>query len=260
MRNFLSPFILFGTIAALFLGGQAGAAAGELILDLGKSKGVTFVGAVCRWDADGNAHKPVDPKAVIDKPRVTAQAVRQKGSRWVFKKLPPGRYDLVLLVQGRVRVEGFHYPPVTEFDPYLPPTSKAPAEARAWIVKDIAKSPHYENKVAPLFLGGDDKQVRILVQLVRDQPTSYDADFGAPVATVRHEVWQYTSRYGGWTKDRRTKILDRLLLAKSEFNRWTWVWEPRLGGIEVSRGVVKVVYEVPGRFNPKTARGWLAGR
>ena len=46
---------------------------------------------------------------------------------------------------------------------------------------------------------------------------------------MRHEVWQYTNQYGGWVKDRRTEVLDRILMAKSEFQRWTWVWEPRLG-------------------------------
>ena len=37
---------------------------------------------------------------------------------------------------------------------------------------------HYENKVVPLYLSGDEKQVRILMQLVRDLPTSYDAEYG----------------------------------------------------------------------------------
>ena len=132
---------------------------------------------------------------------------------------------------------------------------KAPdEETRDWIVKHIAKSQHYENKVAPLFLAGDEKQVRILVQLVRDKPTSYDGDFGAPVATVRHEVWQYTNNYGGWVKDRRTEVLDRILMARSEFQRWTWVWEPRLGGIEVGTKPVTVSYELPEKFDPQRQR------
>ena len=67
--------------------------------------------------------------------------------------------------------------------------------------------------MTPLFLAGDEKQVRILVQLVRDRETSFDGDFGAPVATVRHEVWQYTNHYGGWVKDRKTEVLDRILMA-----------------------------------------------
>jgi hypothetical protein len=70
--------------------------------------------------------------------------------------LPPGRYDLVILA-GRVRVEGFHYPPVLQFDPFLPPTPEAPTAAREAVIADVARVRHYENKVKPLFLAGDDK-------------------------------------------------------------------------------------------------------
>ena len=201
---------------------------------------------------------PVDPKAKIDEPRVDARAVHEGGGRWAFRGLPEGRYDLVILAGPRVRVEGFRYPPINEFDPFLPANAGlADEETRDWIVKDIARSRHYENKVVPLFLAGDDKQVRILVQLVRDRETSFDGDFGAPVATVRHEVWQYTNHYGGWVKDRRTEVLDRILMARSEFRRWTWVWEPRLGGIEVAGEPVTISYQLPDRFDPSTGRGWF---
>jgi hypothetical protein len=253
MRTRLAGAVL----VAVLCGPAAHPRAGELTVELGKSDGVTLVGALARWDADGGPRSPVNPKAKIDAPEVAASAERRDGNRWVFPNLPPGRYDLVILAGERVRVEGFHYPPVAEFDPFLPPTAQAPDEARDWVVKDIAESRHYENKVQPLYLAGDDKQVRVLVQLVRDQPTSYDSDFGAPVATVRHEVWQYTYRYGGWVKDRKTKVLDRVLLAQSEFRRWTWAWEPALGGIEVGKRPVKVSYELPTRFDPATARGWF---
>ena len=176
----------------------------------------------------------------------------------MFRDLPAGRYDLVILAGEKTRVEGFRYPPISEFDPFLAADAKAPEdETREWIVKHIAGSQHYENKVEPLFLAGDEKQVRILVQLVRDKPTSFDADFGAPVATVRHEVWQYTNNYGGWVKDRRTEVLDRILLARSELQRWTWVWEPRLGGIEVGTKPVTITYELPEKFNPHDAKGWF---
>jgi hypothetical protein len=260
MKNRLFPFILLLSLCWFFPGSPLPVSAGDLTVDLDRSEGITLVGAIKRWDEDGNPLKPVNAKAAIHSPEVTARAVRQRGNCWVFKKLPPGRYDLVMLTKNRVRVEGFHYPPLTEFDPFLPPTGKAPSEAGDWIIKDIAKAAHYENKVTPLFLTGTDKQVRIFMQLVRDQPTSYDAEYGTPIATVRHEVWQYTYRYGGWSKDRRTKVLDRILLPKSELQRWTWVWEPRLGGIEVKKGLVKVSFEVPRRFDRGKARGWFAGK
>jgi hypothetical protein len=227
----------------------------EVTVELGKSQGVTFVGAFARWDADGNPRIPVDPKQKIDAPAVFARATHQAGNRWVFRNQPPGRYDLVILA-GHVRVEGFHYPPIREFDPFLPASAQAPEEARDVVIQDIAKSRHYENKVTALYLAGDGKQVRVLVQLVRDQPTSYDAEYGQPVASIRHEVWQYTFQYGGWARDRQTKILDRMLMARKDLHRWTWIWEPRLG-IEVAGMPLTVTYELPERFDRRMARGWL---
>jgi hypothetical protein len=216
------------------------------------------VGAVRRWDDDGKARYPVDPKARIDEPRVDARAVHEEGGRWLIRSLPEGRYDLVIVASPRVRVEGFRYPPINEFDPFLQAGARlADEDTRDLILKDIARSRHYENKIAPLFLAGDDRQVRVLVQLVRDRETSYDADFGAPAATVRHEVWQYTNRYGGWVKDRKTEVLDRILMARSELKRWTWVWEPRLGGIEVGGKAATLSYRLPDRFDPATDRGWF---
>jgi hypothetical protein len=243
-------------LTALLAGaGPAGwAPAGELNVDLGDSKEVTFVGALARWNEDGKARAAVDPKARIDRPDAI-RARRADGNRWVFHNLPPGRYDLVLLA-GRVRVEGFHYPPVLDFDPFLAPTADAPEEAREKIAKHIAQSQHYENEVAPLYMAGDAKQVRVLVQLVRAQETSYDAEYGTPVATIRHEVWQYTFRYGGWVKEKSTRVLDRILLPRAELRRWTWVWEPRLGGVEVADKAVTVTYRLPARFDPTMARGW----
>jgi hypothetical protein len=238
--------------------GSGSALGGELIVELGKSAGVTLVGAIRRWDEDGKARVPVDPKARIDSPRVDARAEPGPDGRWAFRNLAAGQYDLVILATGRIRVEGFSYPPINEFDPFLAADARSPEEeTRDWIVRDIARARHYENKVSPLFLAGDEKQVRILVQLVRDEPTSFDSDFGAPAATVRHEIWQYTNHYGGWVKDRSTRVLDRVLIAKSEFRLWTWVWQPRLGGIKVGEKPVTISYELPVKFDPKSHHGWF---
>ena len=148
----------------------------------------------------------------------------------------------MILLKGRVRIEGFHYPPVLEFDEFLTYKDGLKDEARQAISSDIAQSRHYENKVAPLYMSGDEKSVRVLVQLLRDEATSYDGDYGEPVATVRHEVWQYSHNYGAWTKEKRTRVLDRILTAKRELHQWTWVWVPQLGGITVGPDDVIVRY------------------
>ncbi len=233
---------------------------GDLVLTLGGSDAVATAGALRRWDDDGNPRVPVDAKARIDQPRVDAKAVREQNGRWVFRGLPPGRYDLVVITSTKVRVEGFHYPPIKEFDPFWPADAPEPeADTRAWIVGDIAKSRHYENKVSPLFLAGDEKgkEVRVFMQLARDEPTSFDGEFGARAATIRHEVWQYTNRYGGWVKDRSTRVFDRVLMAGPELAKWTWAWEPKLGGIVVADAPVAVAFTLPARFDAKTMRGWV---
>jgi hypothetical protein len=239
-------------------------ATGQVVLELKPAAGtavpVVFAGAIRRWDEDGKPRVPIDPKAKIDSPRVDREGRQDETGAWIFPDLPPGRYDLVLILKHHERLEGFHYPPIDAFDPALPPDTHAPIDAREWIAQDIAKSKHYENRVEPLFLGGSDDQIRVLVQLIRDQPTSYDAEAGFPVATMRHEVWQYTKRYGAWSKDRRTAIFDRVLLPRAELERWAWVWLPALGGIEVGSAPVRVVLELPAEWKPESDRGWFGSR
>jgi hypothetical protein len=180
----------------------------------------------------------------------------------VFRDLPPGRYDVVLIAShAKMRMEGFHYPPITEFDPVWPSSSPAPdSAARETIVQDIAASRHYENKVAPLALATDaaGQDVRILMQLVRDLPTTFDGDAGHQVATVRHEFWQYHNRYGSWSKDKRTVVIDRILLPADEWKRWTWAWSPALGGIEVGLGKAPAEVKIgwPTRPDPSRFPGW----
>lgn len=228
------------------------ASAAKLTVDLGDARGVTLVGAMDRWDQDGNARRIPDTKAKIDAPAVDAVAIDEGSGRWVFKKLPPGKYDLVILADGRRRIEGFQYAPVKEFDPLFPQGASTDAETRETILDDIKKSPHYENLVAPLYLGGDKKAVRVLVMLVRDKPTSYEGEFPG-AATIRHEIWQYSWNYGGWRKEKRTKVLDRLILHRDELRKWTWLWDPELGGIEVGGTPVDLKYQLP---NSSDQRKW----
>ena len=214
------------------------ATAAQVTVELAGGREVTSVGAIARWDKDGNARRVPDPKAKIDAPAVDAEAADAGGGRWVFKDLPRGKYDLVILAKDRVRIEGFQYVPVREFDPFFPRDATTDDETRESIVGQIRKSPHYENKVEPLYLGGDKKAVRVLVMLIRDKPTSYESE-SPGAATIRHEIWQFSWNYGGWQKEKRTKVLDRVLLPRQELRQWTWLWDPKLGGIEVEDQAAK---------------------
>ncbi|MGA2796573.1 MAG: hypothetical protein ABSE63_03230 [Thermoguttaceae bacterium] len=229
----------------IFFGGIVShqAFAAELNVELGNAQNVTFVGAIQRWDKDGNHHNLPDPKARIDAPAVDA-AAEKTGDKWAFKSLPAGKYDLVVLAKDRVRIEGFQYPPVKEFDPFISLDSTVDEETRDFIIDDIKKSPHYENKVEPLYLGGDAKAVRVLVMLIRDKPTSYESE-SPGAATIRHEIWQYSWNYGAWQKEKRTKVMDRVLMPRDQLRKWTWLWDAKLGGIEVKDRAMDVKYELP---------------
>ncbi|MBN2477583.1 MAG: hypothetical protein JXB62_23450 [Pirellulales bacterium] len=242
MKTARTKTLLLWTLGALLVLRPTAAGAAKLTVELSGSQEVTLLGAVNRFDADGNLRRPVDPKATIDAPAVDFTATRAGRGQWIFADLPPGHYDLLILAAGRVRIEGFRYAPVLEFDPFVAPDAKVDDEVRVFIEEDIKQSRHYENRVEPLYLAGDGKVVRVLVMLIRDQPTSYTPGAG----TIRHEIWQYTWKYGAWQKEKRTRVLDRLLLQVSALRRWTWLWDPTLGGIEVGRQPVAIKYQLPG--------------
>jgi hypothetical protein len=218
--------------------------AATVTLDVKGGQDVTFVGAFNRWDEDGNARKPVNPKAKIEKPEADFTAEKGVGTVWKFKNLPPGKYDFVILAGTRTRIEGFYYPSVFEFDPVFPPDATTDDEIREFVLDHIKKSPQYENRVMPLYLGGDEKMVRVLMLLIRDKTTSYEADM-AGASTIRHEVWQYTNQHGGWVKERRTRVFDRAILPRDELRKWTWLSEPKLGGIEIGKKPVTIRYTLP---------------
>ena len=217
--------------------------AAELVVAIeGDSSEIKQLGAFQRWDADGNPTKPVNPNAKIDQPEVDATATRQgRGGRWVFKNLEPGTYDLVLMTNDKTRIEGWHYPPVLEFDPFFGPSAPVKDSVKTFITGDIKKSKHYENKVRPLAMGGDDETVRVLVSLLRDKATSYKAGYG----TLRFEVWQYSKKYGAWAKEKRTRVLHRLILPVAELRQWKWLWDPKLGQIKVGGSGKTLEYHLP---------------
>ncbi len=242
----------FATVLALLPLTTSSAA--DLTVNLTGSEKINYVGAYQRWDMDGNPTRPVNAKAKIEEPEVDATAVNAGGGKWVFRNLKPGKYDLVLMGPGQLRIEGWEYAPVLEFDPFFPPTSTVGDESiHEFIVDHIKKSRHYENKVVPLALGGDKKNVRILMMLIRDQKTSYEGQM-AGAATMRFEIWQYDYQYGGWTKNRRTHVMHRVLLPRDQLRKWTWLWDPQLGAVEVKSGDVVMDYSVPDR-NEKTLQG-----
>jgi hypothetical protein len=157
------------------------------------------------------------------------------------------------MMDGRRRIEGFQYVPMKEFDSFLPPNASIDDETRETILDDVKNSQHYENIVEPLYLAGNQKEVRLLMMLIRDKPTTYDKELPG-AATIRHEMWLYNWHYGAWQKDRRTKVLDRAILNRDELHKWTWLWDPKLGGIEIGVKPVTIKYALPDS-GEKTLKG-----
>ena len=150
----------------------------------------------------------------------------------------------MILAGTKRRIEGFDYPPVLEFDPFFPSNATVEEEAGEFVVGHIKKSPHYENRVEPLYLGGDKKAVRVLVMLIRDKPTSYEGDMPG-AATIRHEIWQYSWQYGGWTKESRTRVLDRVHSASRRTPQVDLALGPKAGRDRDQEAPVSIEYALP---------------
>jgi hypothetical protein len=239
-------------VLALLAADRPTAMAAKLTVTLTNGQNVKMVGAFRRWNEDGDFRKKVNPKAKIDVPEVDFVATRGERGTWVLQNLPAGRYDLVIMIGDHIRIEGFDYPPMLQFDPFLSRETPVDEETRDWVFDDIKKSKHYENKVVPLHLASDKegKTVRVLVMLIRDQVTSYEGDMPG-AATIHHEIWQYTNNYGGWAKERRTKVLDRSILPRDDLRKWTWLWDPKLGAILVKQAPVHIEYAIPSASDKK---------
>ena len=232
-------------LASLFLQ-FAAVSAGELSVTIEPASRVASIGVVCRFAADGTLVRPVDPKAQFEAPYRDGISTSVPAT---FSSLKNGTYDLIIFLKDGTRLEGFHIPPFDELDEVgdVKFSDPPPQEVQDQIVKLIKNSKYYENKVTPLFLRGQDEHVRVLMQLLRDEATSFDAEYGAPVATVRYELWQFTNRFGTWSRDRKSKVLHRVLESKDKLTKRRWLWASELGGFTITDETPqqKVIYQVP---------------
>ncbi len=249
--------------------------AGGLTIELsGDHTGISFVGAIYRWDPDGLPKKADGSARVaqeraeapkIDEPWVDYRAVDRGNGKWVIDAMPAGTYDLIIVKDGqKQRFEGWRYAPVLDFEAFFPPDAKVvrdldedgvmkekveDVESLKFVDKQTRESKHYENKVVPLYFGGSykkgqvrPKQIRALVMLLRDLGTTLDANSG----TLRFEIWQYEDRHGGYVKQKRTHVLHRIILDRNVICQWTWLWDPALGNINVEKsGTTTVKYTIP---------------
>lgn len=111
----------------------------------------------------------------------------------------------------------------------------------------------FENKRRVLFVRGNDASAKVLVELIRDEPTT----LAARESTVfwRVEVWSFRKLHGGWEKT-DSDVIDREKLTERDFRKLNWIFDPRLGGFEVpEKGRATVPeYKVPGKLDAVSGR------
>lgn len=241
-----------------------------------------------------NRKEAINPKAKMDVPETPFKGQIDERGYFQIGDLPEDTYDLVLLTTDGARIEGFHLTLSREHEeleegmadqyedadapdeddleeneveldetgkpiPKKPkdPNREIPEEVEEALTKHIRKMELYENKHRPLYMIGNKRRATVLMELVRDRFTTFDADpanpFKAPIATVRYEIWQFTNWHGGWTRDQEFKLLHRIIMAKEDFRKQTWIWEKSLGGLVVKKGAkpAYVEYQIPERYDPR---------
>ena len=240
---------------------------------------LAFIGAL---DHKGK----INPKAKMDKPETPFVGTIEENGAFRIERLPYGTYDLVLLTKDARRFEGFHLELSRKFeevanvadqyededeDPDALDEDEEDMEApegeskkgakkkgkpgispemEKLIRKQISKMRTYENKKRAIAMIGNKKRATVLMMLLRDKATTYDGDFGAPVATLRWEIWTWTNWYGGWTKDRDPKLLHRVIMDSRKLRTRAWIWDRALGGVRVKEGeaTAPILYTVPKQY------------
>ena len=230
------------------------AAAGTLTVDLGKSEGVTFVGRGPALGPPGQSAPARRSQGEDRRPDGRCGSQERRSRPLGVRRLPPGKYDLVILAGPRLRIEGWQYAPVKEFDPFFPPTATTDDETRDFITDDIAKSPHYENKLVAACHGrrqeggprAGDVDTRQADQLRERQPR------GGHHAARDMAVFLELRRLAEGAAHPRA---GPHFAPRDELRKWTWLWDPKLGGIEVTSQDATIKYELPSQAGLKKLRG-----
>jgi len=168
---------------------------------------------------------------------------------FILSGLLPGTYDLVLDI-GEGVIEGV----TLKLD--LADQSDEPLtdDDKHEVLDYIAKTEFYENKVRGLYVEGNGKHCKALMERIRDKP--FHADNGD--ATWRADVWIFDNKTGAWVprgisgKD----LVIRERLKRELFQKELHVFDPKLGGIRLKKDSdeVTVNYTVPEKIGPEMGK------
>jgi hypothetical protein len=124
---------------------------------------------------------------------------------------------------------------------------------REWLVHWVNQLKIFENKKRVLDLDGTGDRARVLVEKLRDEPTTLPTQ--EPTAFWRIEILDFKKYYGGWSPGKFTVVV-REQVPIRKFRTYRWMFEKRLGGVRATEGGVAVVpdYEVPETLDPARGR------
>jgi len=94
-------------------------------------------------------------------------------------------------------------------------------------------------------------RVRVLVEKIRDEKTTLPSR--QPFIIWRVELFTFEKAYDQWSKVAHTEfVLYRKRMPVPEFDKMNWVFEPALGGIELTEKEPAAArdYEIPERLDP----------
>ncbi len=164
--------------------------------------------------------------------------------------LPPGTYDLyVELAAGKL--EGADMRAWDERDL----AKKLTGKDRKTIVAMVARMKTWANERRVFAVGGNGKCATALVELLRTGKTSFDKKAREPFVVWRVELWFYRKLYGTWRREDDAKVLRRFMVGLDDWKKWTWNFEPALGGIDVKAGETKrFEFELPDALDVNMGR------
>jgi len=165
--------------------------------------------------------------------------------------LKDGLYDLRVYVKGG-HIDGCDL----KMDPSQESDKPMTKKDREKIMKYVEDFPErFCDILRPMYLEGNHEFAKMLVEKIRYRPFHS----GTPGERLwRVEIWVFQNYYGGWRKKQhgwqvlaRERATRRTPEEREKFDNMMWLFDPKIGGIEVEDGETTVVkdYTVPEKFD-----------
>jgi len=111
-------------------------------------------------------------------------------------------------------------------------------------INDVCKVSRFENKIRALYVHGMRKHARVFIEMGRDKAFYNSGD----KVTWRVEIWDFLWKGDVWDNPNKMQLtVERAKIPVMDFRKMTWVFDPRLGAIEVVGGadVTEFNYRLP---------------